>query len=138
MIGEKTLLLGIAAVLFGAFWGVRTQLKSEQIEKSDGGKYSLKNCVNTFSMEKIEETKVGFQYWFVDKDFADGKTLKMSVVRPGLSTHSTLIPKTSFSSSSTARRNSILTERLWSSKKIPVCIARPIASTPFATSATAS
>jgi acetyl esterase/lipase/mannose-6-phosphate isomerase-like protein (cupin superfamily) len=51
------------------------------------GRYSLENCVNRFSMEKIESTKAGYQYWFVDRNFLDGRTIKMSVVRPGASTH---------------------------------------------------
>jgi quercetin dioxygenase-like cupin family protein len=49
--------------------------------------YTIENCVNTFAMEKTEKTKVGYQYWFADKDFADGKTLKMSVVGPYSATH---------------------------------------------------
>ena len=42
-------------------------------------KYNIDNCVSEFSIEKIESTKVGYQFWFADKNFADGKTLKMSV-----------------------------------------------------------
>lgn len=85
MIIEKLLLVLTGVVILGSFISIRAQQKSE--EPGDAGKYDIKNCVNTFSMDKIEETKVGFQYWFVDKELADGKTLKMSVVRPGLSTH---------------------------------------------------
>jgi mannose-6-phosphate isomerase-like protein (cupin superfamily) len=55
---------------------------------SDSTKYTIENCINTFSMDKIEKTNVGYQYWFADKDFADGKTLKMSVVAPHSATHS--------------------------------------------------
>jgi mannose-6-phosphate isomerase-like protein (cupin superfamily) len=36
---------------------------------------------------KAESTNVGFQYWFVDKTFLDGRTLKMSVVAPQKATH---------------------------------------------------
>jgi quercetin dioxygenase-like cupin family protein len=54
---------------------------------SDTIRYSLKNCLNEFSMEKIEKTAAGYQYWFVDKALADGKTLKMSVVKPHATTH---------------------------------------------------
>ncbi len=50
-------------------------------------KYNLQNCVNEFSMNKIEKTEAGYQYWFVDKMMADGKTLKMSVVKPHAATH---------------------------------------------------
>lgn len=38
-------------------------------------------------MDKAVETKVGYKYWFADKQFADGKTLKLSVVEPGKGTH---------------------------------------------------
>lgn len=50
-------------------------------------KYSIENCVNQLSMEDSSKTKVGYQYWFSDKDFIDGRTLKMSVVAPHKSTH---------------------------------------------------
>ena len=50
-------------------------------------KYTIDNTVNTFDMDKVRQTKVGYQYWFADKQFADGKTLKLSVVRPNSATH---------------------------------------------------
>jgi quercetin dioxygenase-like cupin family protein len=56
-------------------------------QKGDTIRYTIKNCLNEFSMEKIEKTSVGYQYWFVDKNLADGKTLKMSVVKPHSATH---------------------------------------------------
>jgi len=59
---------------------------SAAVEQSDV-KYSIDNCVNTFNPDKTEKTKVGFQYWFADKNFAEGKTLKMSVVAPHMATH---------------------------------------------------
>jgi len=53
----------------------------------DTTKYSIETCLNEFSKEKIEKTDAGYQYWFVDKKLADGKTLKMSVVKPHAATH---------------------------------------------------
>lgn len=50
-------------------------------------KYTIENSVNEFRMEKAEPTKVGYQYWFADRNFVDGRTLKLSVVEPGKSTH---------------------------------------------------
>lgn len=50
-------------------------------------KYTIENCVNQFSENKTIETKAGYQYWFADKDFLDGRTLKMSVVAPKQATH---------------------------------------------------
>ncbi len=49
--------------------------------------YTLDNCVNTFSMDKAEKTKSGYLYWFADKNFLDGRTIKLSVVRPHEATH---------------------------------------------------
>ena len=50
-------------------------------------KYTIENTVNTFDMDKAEKTKAGYRYWFADKQLADGKTLKLSVVEPGKGTH---------------------------------------------------
>lgn len=49
--------------------------------------FTIENCVNEFAMDKTNKTKVGYQYWFADKDFIDGRTLKMSVVAPHQATH---------------------------------------------------
>ena len=50
-------------------------------------KYTIENCVNHFELDKAVKTKVGYQYWFADKNFTDENTLKMSIVEPGKSTH---------------------------------------------------
>ncbi len=50
-------------------------------------KYTIENCVNHFELDKATKNKVGYQYWFIDKNFIDGNTLKMSIVGPRLSTH---------------------------------------------------
>ena len=63
------------------------QIKPSDAQKVDTTKYSIENCLNEFSKDKIEKTEAGYQYWFVDKDLADGKTLKMSVVKPHSATH---------------------------------------------------
>jgi quercetin dioxygenase-like cupin family protein len=55
--------------------------------QSPSSNYTIDNCVNAFDVAKIESTKAGYQYWFVDKDFIDGRTLKMSVVNPREATH---------------------------------------------------
>ena len=49
--------------------------------------YSIDNVVNTFDRERTRPTTVGYQYWFADKTFAGGKTLKLSVVKPHAATH---------------------------------------------------
>lgn len=55
--------------------------------KSDTTKWAIDKCVNVFSKDKIVKTDAGYQYWFVGKELADGKTLKMSVVKPHSATH---------------------------------------------------
>jgi mannose-6-phosphate isomerase-like protein (cupin superfamily) len=49
--------------------------------------FTLNECVNEFTPARVESTKAGYQYWFVDTNFVDGRTLKMSVVRPHSATH---------------------------------------------------
>lgn len=48
---------------------------------------SIDECVNTYTPAAVETTKAGYQYWFADKSYLDGRTLKLSVVRPGEATH---------------------------------------------------
>lgn len=55
--------------------------------KPNEKEYTIENCVNHFELDKAKKTKVGYQYWFIDKNFIDGNTLKMSIVGPHLSTH---------------------------------------------------
>lgn len=56
-------------------------------DKPENKSYTIDNCVNTLDMSKTVATSVGYQYWFVDRDFLDGRTLKMSVVAPHKATH---------------------------------------------------
>lgn len=75
----------VILVLLHAF----TLTLSAQIEIKDNSKkkWTIENCVNHFSPEKAISTNAGYQYWFADKEFLDGETLKMSVVAPGKATH---------------------------------------------------
>ncbi len=80
----KNVFFGILSLVFlCSFQSGKAQEKSNDSIK----KYTLENCVNQFSTANTVKTKVGYQYWFSDKDFIDGKTLKMSVVAPHKSTH---------------------------------------------------
>ena len=54
---------------------------------SDSKTFTIENCVNEFNPDKADKTKSGYRYWFVDKNFIDGRTLKLSVVEPGKATH---------------------------------------------------
>lgn len=60
---------------------------AEKAEQSQETKYTIENCVTLFDINKVDSTKVGWQFWFVDKRFADGFTLKMSEVEAGKATH---------------------------------------------------
>lgn len=63
-------------------------LNAQEIDIENTQKvYTIENCVNQFSMDNTVQTEVGYQYWFADKDFLDGRTLKLSVVAPYKSTH---------------------------------------------------
>ncbi len=55
--------------------------------ESDSSFYSIGNCVNSFKPAGVEPTKAGYQYWFAGREFAGGKTVKLSVVRPHEATH---------------------------------------------------
>ena len=44
--------------------------------------------INSFAMDHVEKTEAGYVYWFFDKQFTgNGKTLKLSVVRPHEASH---------------------------------------------------
>lgn len=53
----------------------------------DSVEFNIKNCVNEFDSTRTVPTKVGYQYWFADKKFLDGRTIKLSVVKPRAATH---------------------------------------------------
>lgn len=55
--------------------------------------WTVTNCVNQFNMKDTIQTKAGYQYWFADKDFINGRTLKLSAVAPGTATHKPHIHK---------------------------------------------
>jgi quercetin dioxygenase-like cupin family protein len=76
-------------IFFGFTLSIFAQItdSEEIIENSDSNKFTIKNCVNQFNINDTIGTKVGYQYWFVDKNFLNGRTLKMSVVEPHAATH---------------------------------------------------
>ncbi|MCX7797470.1 MAG: cupin domain-containing protein [Melioribacter sp.] len=66
---------------------IYSQEENAQTVTDKTKKFNIENCVNEFSHDKVEKTKVGYQYWFVDKEFLDGRTIKLSVVAPHSATH---------------------------------------------------
>jgi quercetin dioxygenase-like cupin family protein len=73
-------------LLFTVFHSLLAQNKPDSV-KVEKKHYTIENCVTEFSMDKAKKTKVGYQFWFADPDFVDGRTLKMSVVAPHSATH---------------------------------------------------
>ena len=83
---KKYLILLIALSLFVVDENF-AQTSVDNQQTGDTLKYNIDNCVNTFSLDKAEKTKSGYLYWFADKNFLDGRTIKLSVVRPHEATH---------------------------------------------------
>jgi mannose-6-phosphate isomerase-like protein (cupin superfamily) len=79
-------ILALILVLF-AVTSAFSQSKDSISTSNVNNKYTIENCVNEFSLARIESTKAGYQYWYADKNLADGKTLKLSVVKPHSATH---------------------------------------------------
>ena len=85
---SKFKLKSVFLVFITCLFVVSLQSISAQESSNDSiAIFTIDNCVNQFSMDQTIETKVGYQYWFADKEFIDGRTLKMSVVAPHKSTH---------------------------------------------------
>jgi len=75
----KTCLL-VLFVIFGS-------LVAAQKTNNTQTKWTIQNCVNQFSKDKAIPTNAGYQYWFADPDFLNGRTLKLSVVKAHDATH---------------------------------------------------
>jgi len=73
----------ILLVLF-VLWNISTYAQKTEPSQQ---KWTIKNCVNQFSKEKSIPTKAGYQYWFADPDFLNGRTLKLSAVKAHDATH---------------------------------------------------
>jgi mannose-6-phosphate isomerase-like protein (cupin superfamily) len=56
-------------------------------DSTKADRFTFDACVNRFTISRVESTKAGYQYWFVDRNFLDGRTLKMSAVKPHAATH---------------------------------------------------
>lgn len=76
-------MLKILSLLACLFFATTTSAQHMPQDKT----YTFDDCVTTYDTEAIQKTQVGHQFWFADKDFTDGRTIKMSVVDPGKSTH---------------------------------------------------
>jgi quercetin dioxygenase-like cupin family protein len=74
-------------IIFSVIISTSVIAQEKEVTKIGQKKFTIDNCVNEFNMDKIVKTEVGYQYWFADKDFLDGRTLKLSVVAPHSATH---------------------------------------------------
>ncbi|MGA9120495.1 MAG: cupin domain-containing protein [Bacteroidota bacterium] len=78
----------VPVVLAIVFWGVSSTVAQTVPGSLQTVRHlSIDSCVNQFTPSHVESTKVGYQYWFADKSFLDGRTLKLSVVAPHQATH---------------------------------------------------
>jgi mannose-6-phosphate isomerase-like protein (cupin superfamily) len=66
---------------------VNSQPSGNQENRGSEKKWTIDNCVSQFNADEVIPTGVGYQYWFADKKFLDGQTLKLSVVKPFSATH---------------------------------------------------
>ena len=80
---SSTICLGLFLMMVSSVNAQEISVENDQTQKV----FTIENCVNTLSMDNIIKTETGYQYWFADKDFLDGRTLKLSVVGPNQSTH---------------------------------------------------
>lgn len=80
-----TIALSMLFILTTLAHSQETTLPGRPLQSS--GRFTLSECLNEFTPARIESTKAGYQYWFVGKSFIDGRTLKMSVVKPRSATH---------------------------------------------------
>jgi mannose-6-phosphate isomerase-like protein (cupin superfamily) len=76
------LALTILLIVFSIKQG-STQDKEKATEK----KFTIENCVNEYSEKKADKTKSGHRFWFADKEFIDGRTIKLSAVKANSATH---------------------------------------------------
>ena len=76
-----------AAIMTACSCTVFAQSGGSPAADTSGTTWTIDKCVNEFNLAKVESTKAGYQYWFVDRNFLDGRTVKMSVVAPHEATH---------------------------------------------------
>ena len=82
---KKYSVLSILILLYFSFQTGFSQETKDSLASQK--KYTIDNCVTEFSNDKTIKTSVGYQFWFADKNFLDGRTIKMSVVEPHAATH---------------------------------------------------
>lgn len=79
---RPALSLGVASLALGVLLGAALARAGVQAPA-----YNIENSVKAFSMDAIEKTTGGYVHWFFDKAFAQGRTIKLSVVGPRVASH---------------------------------------------------
>jgi len=80
---SSSICLGMFLMMVASVNAQEISVENDQPQKV----FTIENCVNSFNMGNSIKTDAGYQYWFADKNFLDGRTLKLSVVEPNNSTH---------------------------------------------------
>ena len=78
-----TVLISLILFMFSQIGYSQVETNKSMVKKD----FTIENCVNEYSVEKSDKTKSGHRFWFADKDFIDGRTIKLSAVKPGTATH---------------------------------------------------
>jgi mannose-6-phosphate isomerase-like protein (cupin superfamily) len=76
-----------ALTLLAAFASLSLAAENNDTKTSAGKFPSLAQCVSHLDLTRATKTPTGCQFWFVGRDLANGKTLKMSVVEPHKAIH---------------------------------------------------
>ena len=82
----KNIFKSVVVVVLVIF-SIPVKAQEKAADTTGNKKFTIDNCVNEFYMDETVKTEAGYQYWFVNKDFLDGRTLKLSVVAPHSATH---------------------------------------------------
>ena len=82
----KNIFKSVVVVVLVIF-SIPVKAQEKAADTTGNKKFTIDNCVNEFNMDETVKTEAGYQYWFVKKDFLDGRTLKLSVVAPHSATH---------------------------------------------------
>ncbi|OVE79533.1 hypothetical protein BVY01_02255 [bacterium I07] len=81
---KKIILFMVLTVMMVVFIAGR---KANHKTRSTDDQYTLENCVNTFSPERVKTTTKGFQFWYVPKAFTGHLNLKLSHVDKKTANH---------------------------------------------------
>jgi mannose-6-phosphate isomerase-like protein (cupin superfamily) len=79
--------LRIFIFLYLILVGIDANAQNKSDSSNQNKSWTIDECVNEFNLKDTIGTNIGYQYWFFDKNFIDGRTLKISVVAPHSATH---------------------------------------------------